>query len=693
MRILRLHIENFGNLHEVDMEFAEGLNMICRENGWGKSTLAAFIKAMFYGLPHTAKRSLRENDRKHYFPWQGGAFGGSLEFRTSERAYRVERFFGAKDREDSFELYDLQTGLISLDYSERLGEELFGVDRAAYGRSSFLGQQDLAVVMNDSLGARLTHVEEDAGDMRNYERAVSSLEDRMKYFQKTGGRGQIGKLEEERRMVRDELSGCRQCEDEIEERRSELGSRKLLADEIRASMEETARAVRSVQDQTQTEAKRAQYEALKHQAEERQRELQQTAAALAEYTKIPSEEEELDRCRERIYQLDGLRQREAGADRQLKDAVSRQGDAEDARGELSSPGIRLAVLAGFLTVLGGICLFRGMPVPGGALLACGAALLALGFLKDRSYRTKLEELEARVQESSRQVREADRALREIQKKQDMLEKKIGSFLGVGKHADVAEMEQLWKEERKRSRMFRELQQRYEEQKKGAKQSRELWFCYGESLSEREKEQMKQPKKSRSDVETLKRELEQEKDHLKVLEKEQEDIRYRLKGLQERAEQIPKLREREAWLSEQIAEAVREHDLLGQTVQYLKLAREQFSAHYLKDIKERLDDYLAEMGSGQKDRISLDVHLQMKVQEAGAYRSLEAWSTGQQDLLCFIERLAVVDVLYREEKPPLILDDPFTNLDTARQKRAAEMLRRICMDRQMICFTCHEEFGT
>ena len=64
MRILRLHIENFGTLHDYDLELQDGLHVIHEENGWGKSTLAAFIKAMFYGLPRTAKRSLAENDRR-----------------------------------------------------------------------------------------------------------------------------------------------------------------------------------------------------------------------------------------------------------------------------------------------------------------------------------------------------------------------------------------------------------------------------------------------------------------------------------------------------------------------------------------------------------------------------------------------------------------------------------------------------
>ena len=40
MRILRLHIENFGRLKDFSMELSSGLNVLHHENGWGKSTLA-----------------------------------------------------------------------------------------------------------------------------------------------------------------------------------------------------------------------------------------------------------------------------------------------------------------------------------------------------------------------------------------------------------------------------------------------------------------------------------------------------------------------------------------------------------------------------------------------------------------------------------------------------------------------------
>ncbi len=50
MRLISCHIENFGVLSNKDYTFGEGINSFCKENGVGKTTLAAFIRAMFYGF-------------------------------------------------------------------------------------------------------------------------------------------------------------------------------------------------------------------------------------------------------------------------------------------------------------------------------------------------------------------------------------------------------------------------------------------------------------------------------------------------------------------------------------------------------------------------------------------------------------------------------------------------------------------
>ena len=153
MRIVSCYIENFGTLREFSYDFAEGLNTIHEMNGWGKTTFAVFIKSMFYGLEYEPRKKVKDNERKRYFPWQGGNFGGNLTFEVEGRQYKIERFFGKKDKEDTFELYDVATGLKSEAYSSNLGEELFQIDRSSYERSTYIPQSAIDVTMTDSINA------------------------------------------------------------------------------------------------------------------------------------------------------------------------------------------------------------------------------------------------------------------------------------------------------------------------------------------------------------------------------------------------------------------------------------------------------------------------------------------------------------------------------------------------------------
>ena len=128
MRLISCYVENFGTIHKFSYEFAEGLNIINEMNGWGKTTFAVFIKAMFYGMESTTRRNIEENERRKYMPWNGGKYGGYIVFRLGNRKYRVERFFGNKEREDYFNLYDEDTKLECNDFS-LMYFEIYGLER------------------------------------------------------------------------------------------------------------------------------------------------------------------------------------------------------------------------------------------------------------------------------------------------------------------------------------------------------------------------------------------------------------------------------------------------------------------------------------------------------------------------------------------------------------------------------------
>ncbi|MGN0357291.1 MAG: AAA family ATPase [Blautia sp.] len=222
MKLLRCNIVNYGCLHDFSYEFEEGVNLINRPNGWGKSTFVSFLCAMFYGLDSTNRRSIQDNERKHYFPWHGDSFGGSVEFEVSGRQYRAERFFGRREKEDTFLLYDLKTMLPSQDYTCRLGFELFGTDKNGYLKSTCILQGKTALGYNDTLAARLTGMARSEDDIERYEQAVAALDKAMRFYVKTGNRGEIALLQQSSDVASARLLKASEAKAEVNHLHSEL---------------------------------------------------------------------------------------------------------------------------------------------------------------------------------------------------------------------------------------------------------------------------------------------------------------------------------------------------------------------------------------------------------------------------------------------------------------------------------------
>lgn len=196
MKLIRCHIENFGVLSDFDFTFEEGLTTICQSNGFGKSTFAAFMKAMFYGFPRTGARNIVENERKRYDPWQGGKYGGYLEFEAKGTSYRVTRYFGKTAAKDTFSLLDLTNRQSSTAYSEKLGEELFQLDADSFTRSTYVPQLSVRdMEATTSIRTKLSNLVDDTNDLSNYDTAESKLRDyRTKFRAYRGDGGIINKI-------------------------------------------------------------------------------------------------------------------------------------------------------------------------------------------------------------------------------------------------------------------------------------------------------------------------------------------------------------------------------------------------------------------------------------------------------------------------------------------------------------------
>ena len=142
MKILSCYIAGFGKFSNRSFDFSSDLVVIQEENGWGKSTLADFLKCMLYGMDNGRSKSVSSNDRIKYEPWNGGAFGGALTFSINGRTYRIERSFGKTPSGDSIRIFDgnnMPTDVFGRN-GENLGETLFGVDKESYQRTVYIPQ-------------------------------------------------------------------------------------------------------------------------------------------------------------------------------------------------------------------------------------------------------------------------------------------------------------------------------------------------------------------------------------------------------------------------------------------------------------------------------------------------------------------------------------------------------------------------
>lgn len=239
MKLLSAHIENFGKLSNKTFDFADGINVFCEENGWGKSTLAAFLKVMFYGFEGDRVRDELDNERKKFKPWQGGVYGGSIRFKANEKVYRLNRTFGAKEAEDEFLLLDAVTGLASKDFTSNIGEELFGVDVTGFRRTVLLSQNECATALTDSINAKMGNLSDVTDDLNCYEEVMKRFKDEMNAMSPSRATGSIHKMQ-------DEIDGLKKKIQNISVIEKQLGTQLAREEEYRIQRDSLKHEIRNL---------------------------------------------------------------------------------------------------------------------------------------------------------------------------------------------------------------------------------------------------------------------------------------------------------------------------------------------------------------------------------------------------------------------------------------------------------------
>ncbi len=122
---------------------------------------------------------------------------------------------------------------------------------------------------------------------------------------------------------------------------------------------------------------------------------------------------------------------------------------------------------------------------------------------------------------------------------------------------------------------------------------------------------------------------------------------------------------------------------------LQEAENNIKNKYAAPIKARFEKYseIAEEVIGEK--IIIDDEFNVYFEIMGQQKSYKHLSCGQKAVLAFCFRMALADSMYGEEKPFVILDDPFISLDKDNMEKISKTVRMASKDRQIIYFCCHD----
>lgn len=247
MKLTRIDLPGFGCLRRFGTDLAPGVNVFYGMNEAGKSTLQQAVRALLYGF-YAGDRARPEESARHerFRPWDGGVYRGSLEYETSDgRRFEVRRDFSTPDV--STQLIDLFTGedLSSQFGRGRHGNVPFarrhlGMSAAVFQSCAFISQGEIFHVAEngpkeiaDAIAALADTAGRDVSATKAIERLKAALtrvgSDRARTAELPKAREVLARAEAELKEIdssREALSGRAE---ELDRLQDELGG---LDDEI-----------------------------------------------------------------------------------------------------------------------------------------------------------------------------------------------------------------------------------------------------------------------------------------------------------------------------------------------------------------------------------------------------------------------------------------------------------------------------
>ena len=723
----------FGRLDRARLEPGPGLTLIHAPNEGGKSTWAAFWRAMLYGI------STRDQNKKGYLadknryqPWSGAPMEGEIQLELEGRDITIRR---GPRRNTPFGAFSaVYTGTqepVPGLTASNCGELLTGVGAEVFTRSAFLGDGGLSLTTAPELERRIAALVTSGEEDVSFSQAMERLKGWKNRRQVNKSVGDIPKLEAQLAQVRENLEALEASAALTARLEGEQAALARTRDglarqaEIHRLLAQRKLSDRYAQAEEAEQAARKQLEGLEAELSTRpipDREELKNAQGELQYIKALEEEIKQGEPALKEAEEAAATAREAAKDEHFLDMT---GDEAVAKAEVDSAacqaavrtagkvkrGIWIFLLLGFGGGIGVIArqLMKNETAPLGPILGmlAGVAVVTLGagllyFYRKRQARRILaqygvqtpEELTALAQSYRERCQAADKAAHEAEviqnavterrSKRDSTKAELLDFV----HGFAPEVTDLFGCSAALSRALGMDHDLALARERAAACRRRLEDLAAQGAGHSDGPVPELPIPDLGPQETD-RALGQAAQRLEQVSAQLNQARGTLSAMGDPAV----LSAQKEQLEDRLARRRLELEAISLAMETLTQANVRLQERFSPELNRLTGQYMARLTGDKYPAVSLTRELEGFVREGDGVlpRSALYLSRGTADQLYLALRLAVCR-LCLPERPPILLDDALVSFDDGRLAHALELLWELSGEQQLLLFTCQKREG-
>ena len=741
MKLVSLHIDNFGKFNNLDMSFDNGLNQLIEENGWGKSTLTAFIKVMFYGFDNSSKRDSYENERKRYKPWNGGIYGGNITFCLDDKRYTIYRTFEAKDKDDTFRLVDQRTMLVSLDYSSNIGYEIFKIDSSTFKKTLCIYENNCITESTGDIEALLGDEQSDTEDINNFDKVIKSMDDKLNALSPDRKTGELYKQKDKLNEIQAQLKEMPVLEDSIDTTIRHIKDTEKLMEKLSLQKQHIKEELDKASYYNEMQSILKQYNIYSRQLEEKRQAYEEK---LEEYGRLPDindvcmKIQYADRILDKYSQLKELEPNKTQYDRlhelkasvfcyshhELKEQIDNINHLNTLKSEIQSKLSVADKYRNILLIAAGIVYNKNEKTGSSKHIHASINELKNDYKKqyllikewldahdisfDPDVVYTLSTIDNRLYEYERIVQQIDKY--NIQYKQAGISgyvRSICSFIASFENYMPQELADIINDDKKKQDiilLIKECNNCLYKMKQDIEIighiRKEYDYAYNifntfesqhndidkiiEQVSNTNLEHTENVSMLNSRLDDIEKKLKQHNDNIAGYSTQ-------LSIYQDKLDELTDKNNILSELMEDYEIRLKKYNNLKLSREYLIKARISFSCKYQVSVKNKFNEYIdiCNNATDFHDKYSIDVNNRLLTNEYGQERELRFFRSGSKDIASLCLRLSFINAMYKDDKPFIIMDDPFVNMDDNIINGAKALLNILSDSYQIIYFTCHQ----